>query len=837
MDEPQKDTSPSQNNSEKDNKNVSESEQENELPSSGKVSLRGLGIPVSPIQEKKQKNKTNLIIEMCQKLLFVCDGAHTIDGKGFNKLDAGFVRSVLKQDYPQTPKQLRSLGNLLRKYHRQLEGFGYSSTTITSLEDLEELEAFVNETQRDVADDGYDLIDITSSIDSTLSFADPDDFDILSTYNEFCSLVDIHKHAQEVNSATFYQENEKGKQKLVFLRVAEHILTTYLLILTPSNQNTKDPAMWWYDASCGIWRSPARLILKSIIQQLLKGAANNYNIREIIGTIQRLTTTSTEFDSHPFVVCFKNGALDIQAFESYEHHPRFLLTKQLNVIYNPDAQGSAIDAVFNDWLPGNTDLLEEILGYCLESGYPIQKAIMIVGSAGTAKTAFINLIMRLLGMGNVACVSLQQMVERPFMSARLQGKFANISDDLPQKIIADNLGVFKSLVGFGAVTAEHKKGHPFEFFNTAKMIFTCNTRPNLAVEDEAFYDKWVHLEFATRFRGTKKEIRMEKLLAKLTTQDELSHLLNRALNGLKRLRENNRFSVGSEQDDPEENRMIYLRRADSVKYFVETCMGYQTDEDTFISKDALYTSYCTFCNAIDTTPRSREYFNKKLRSYYPATFERELVQIWKKIDDKNKRCWQGVTCKIPEEIMNPEAKDKIKKDPLQADLDRITKHRKFFDNLSLKCWKERDGTFSFNSLYLISQFNQEKEQLEGVLKLLIDDGYIDEPRPGFYKISETSMKDILQKEIDSLVKGSIDVSELSLIDGNEVSEFFLAIFQKVPEDELVNGAAPLELLYQKARGHTGGGIQPSEFAKTLAYLMRESKIFEPKPGTGFFKPI
>ncbi len=58
-----------------------------------------------------------------EALLSVCDGAHEQDGAGFNGYDAPFARDVLGKP-SWTPRQASAVHKMLRKYRKQLTGFG-----------------------------------------------------------------------------------------------------------------------------------------------------------------------------------------------------------------------------------------------------------------------------------------------------------------------------------------------------------------------------------------------------------------------------------------------------------------------------------------------------------------------------------------------------------------------------------------------------------------------------------------------------------------------------------------------------------------------------------------
>lgn len=65
-----------------------------------------------------------MIVKATRLLAGVCDGAQRRDGCGYNALDTQFMHSLAVQATPHTPKQVRIMWNVLRKYRKQLQECG-----------------------------------------------------------------------------------------------------------------------------------------------------------------------------------------------------------------------------------------------------------------------------------------------------------------------------------------------------------------------------------------------------------------------------------------------------------------------------------------------------------------------------------------------------------------------------------------------------------------------------------------------------------------------------------------------------------------------------------------
>ena len=86
---------------------------------------------------------------------------------------------------------------------------------------------------------------------------------------------------------------------------------------------------------------------------------------------------------------------------------------------------------------------------------------------------------------------------------------------------------------------ERKFKDPFYFEPFAKHIWPANRLPNTPDDTDAFHRRWGHVEFGVSFENDER--RDPQLLSKLTTPEELSGVLNWALQGLIRLLNNNKF--------------------------------------------------------------------------------------------------------------------------------------------------------------------------------------------------------------------------------------------------------------------------------------------------------
>lgn len=330
----------------------------------------------------------------------------------------------------------------------------------------------------------------------------------------------------------------------------------------------------------------------------------------------------------------ENGILNLQTGELLPFSPDYYLTVKIPVKFDPTADCPRIKQFFRDVLhEEDIPVMFELFGFCLYRRYFIHKAFMFVGSGRNGKSTVINLLRRFLGPQNVANVPLQAFAENRFAAAELYGKLANTFADMSSEALRDT-GLFKTLTGEDTIEAERKFKNPFRFTNYAKLIYSCNRLPETYDDSDAFFARWIIINFPNKFEGDKAD---KNLINKLATPEELSGLLNLALLGLWRLLERGEFSKGV---STEEVREIYLRMSNPVAAFVMDCI--EVDPEGFVPKKDLYAAFCEYCR------------NNKLPTVSEATFHKKLIRQVRvedyrpKIQGKRVHTWRGIRLKQPE---------------------------------------------------------------------------------------------------------------------------------------------------------------------------------------------
>ncbi|MGU8131791.1 DNA primase family protein [Clostridium perfringens] len=340
-----------------------------------------------------------------------------------------------------------------------------------------------------------------------------------------------------------------------------------------------------------------------------------------------------DFNRNPYLVNVRNGLLDIRDMSFKEHTPSYLSTVQLNVEYNPQVDCPQFKKFLNEVLDCKLiPLVQEIVGYLLTTNTVSQKAFVFWGPARTGKSTLLWVVeYLLLGKKNVSNIPWQEIGDK-FKTAELLGKLANVFSDLPSKSI-DDTGIFKVVTGEDYLMAEKKNKNPFKFKPFARLVFSCNELPrNYVDRTEGFYRRLIIVPFSRQIDKSK----IDKSL-KYKFQREKEGILNWALEGLKRLYENNfEFSENELTDGVKKE---YKRENNNVISFVEECC--ELDSLFSCSRIELYEAYKEFCVEAGLKALSQIKFNKELEGNFNITRSRS----------GKLRLWNGVRIKLDDLII------------------------------------------------------------------------------------------------------------------------------------------------------------------------------------------
>jgi Predicted ATPase len=205
----------------------------------------------------------------------------------------------------------------------------------------------------------------------------------------------------------------------------------------------------YYNPENGVWENDAERIILYALDRAYKGRITRHIESEVISEIKREGMVIGDFSQKQGYINCKNGVINIQDGTIHKHSPEYRFRYVIPVRYDYKARAEKIlkflEDVFKDDLNKALKTLE-IFAEPFIPGYPIQKAITLLGRGNNGKSVTLSILSALLGKKNIASIPLQSIAHNRFASVELQYKLANISGDVSGGRLQDT-STFKMLTG------------------------------------------------------------------------------------------------------------------------------------------------------------------------------------------------------------------------------------------------------------------------------------------------------------------------------------------------------------------------------------------------------
>lgn len=272
-----------------------------------------------------------------------------------------------------------------------------------------------------------------------------------------------------------------------------------------------------------------------------------------------------------------------------EFDQKDFLTHILSFEYSISATAPLFQKYLDEVLPDKDKqkVLAEYMGYIFikPSLLKLEKVLLLFGTGANGKSVFFEIINALLGSENVSNFSLQSLTdEKGYNRVKLSGKLLNYVSELNANF---ETSVFKQLASGEPIEARSPYKEPFILTDYAKLMFNCNELPNEVEHTNAFFRRFLIIEFDV----TIPESNQDKELSKKIIDVELSGVFNWILEGLDRLLLQNNFSKCAAIDNA---RSDYEKQSDSVHLFISE-NGFKVSTSNYILISDLYPMYKDFC--------------------------------------------------------------------------------------------------------------------------------------------------------------------------------------------------------------------------------------------------
>jgi putative DNA primase/helicase len=288
----------------------------------------------------------------------------------------------------------------------------------------------------------------------------------------------------------------------------------------------------------------------------------------------------------------------------------------LRCAYDPTAEAPRFVKFLERVLPDGAvrRRVQEYVGYSLLGDARYQRAQMWIGTGANGKGVLANIVQAL--HGRVAAVALVQL--DGFMLSSLVDASLVYVDEIPRKHIDEQR--LKSMIAGERVSINRKYRDPLSIHVQAKWLILGNQLPIITDHSVGFWRRWDVVPFGE----TIPEAERIPNLAQHITRDELSGVLNWALEGLTRVLHRGGFDQHLPDAMTRTRREAQVETNSVAAWADDLGVALQVPCDR--AKSGVFESYRIWCGANAMREVSVVQFWKRVRELFPEFEETRLRQ-------------------------------------------------------------------------------------------------------------------------------------------------------------------------------------------------------------------
>lgn len=301
---------------------------------------------------------------------------------------------------------------------------------------------------------------------------------------------------------------------------------------------------------------------------------------------------------------FRNGTLEIS--DTHEVMRGFdkadLLTYQLPFEYDESAVCPMFDRYLLRVLPEQSSrmVLAEFLGWVFLRDLKLEKVLVLFGDGQNGKSVVFDLVNALLGEQNVSNYGLSSLSKMENRCA-LGSALLNFGSEINERCDAD---LFKKMASGEPIEARRLYSDPYIMRDYGRLAFNANVLPRDTEHTTGFFRRFLIIPFTETITESEKDPE----LARKIIEAELSGVFNWIMVGLRRLRQQRKFSPCAAADQALAN---YKSESDSTAGFLEDA-GWVGSDEKRVGKGELYKAYQEFCRDSGHSALNKLNFGKRL---------------------------------------------------------------------------------------------------------------------------------------------------------------------------------------------------------------------------------
>lgn len=512
--------------------------------------------------------------------------------------------------------------------------------------------------------------------------------------------------------------NDDGSVKSVRFNpsMAADAITQYMTVLS-----TPDKKIWVYED--GYFRPDGDVVVDQVLDSV---AGNAYGInasKEVLKKIHLRTLIGfDDLDKNPYLMCVRNGVVDLLTGSFSEHSPEYRITMPCPINYNPAARPAQFVQFLEESCSNDDDRLTlvdwMVACACLVE---FEYLLFLLGHGGNGKHVYEAVLMELFGSESTEAISLEELTSSKYAMGFLRrARMCIATETNPTRTTTE---LIKKISGNDWLSSDVKNRDRVRFRAFTQLLFDSNSMPIFEDSSYGFERRFTRINMPYLFVDDPKDPMEKKkdahLIEKLTSSEELSGILNLIIRRAKDLAKDRK--IHRRDNDFQEYEQQSHSVNDFIERFIEFHPEWRESEDYQESSDYLYSKFEEYCKYTIGVMVTRKTFSRLVGKEngetsrtirllgMPARGFRGLLFEEKPFEDflAPLRRELSSNCNDLVTICNEEEKDRSSKQRINSnDVTDVTIYRRILHELNL----DRPREWTKDRLEATSLQNQQKPQ-------------------------------------------------------------------------------------------------------------------------------
>jgi putative DNA primase/helicase len=242
-----------------------------------------------------------------------------------------------------------------------------------------------------------------------------------------------------------------------------------------------------------------------------------------------------QLDTHPHLLAFRNGTVDLCTGALLPADPAHLITRGVDGDYDPTATSRDWEDFLSKIFGGESDLIayvQRLLGYAITGEIGEHLLATFYGTGANGKTQLLTAVQALMGehaaVAPAGLLTEQKYDQHPERLAALRGRRLVVSSELEHRAVLAE-GLVKSITGGDPISARHLYGDRFEFSPSHTVVLVTNHLPQVRGTDEAIWRRIKVVPFEVTIPPSERIKDLGKRLARQDGQAIMAWLVQGAV--------------------------------------------------------------------------------------------------------------------------------------------------------------------------------------------------------------------------------------------------------------------------------------------------------------------